>query len=253
MIIQKGNLLKYSLHLADNSLILGHRLSEWAGHGPILEQDIAMSNIGLDLIGQARNFYQYCSLIDDKNQSEDYYAYLRQENQYSNLLLLEHPNLDFGYTVARRFLYSNFAFLYFAELKKSTDLQLSAIAEKSLKEIAYHVRWANEWIIRLGDGTEESHNRIQQSINDLWKFTGEFFTPTEFEIFASESNFGVDVLKLKHRWKSSIENVFNEATLTTPNDEWMLIGGKNGVHTESMGYLLSELQYLQRLLPNSNW
>lgn len=118
MIIQKGNLLKYSLHLADNSLILGHRLSEWAGHGPILEQDIAMSNIGLDLIGQARNFYQYCSLIDDKNQSEDYYAYLRQENQYSNLLLLEHPNLDFGYTVARQFLYSNFAFLYFAELKK---------------------------------------------------------------------------------------------------------------------------------------
>ncbi len=240
----------YLLHLADNALILAQRNSEWCGHGPVLEQDIAITNISLDLIGQARNLYQYAALVLNSHDSnniatEDTLAYLRDVTAFKNCLLAEIPKGDWAVTILRQFFFSSYQHLLYSELLKSPDTALSAIAEKSLKEVTYHVRWSSEWVIRLGDGTTESHERMNKAIELLWPFTGELFLPAAYEV--------VDVSKLQEPWLNQVKEVFDEATLTVPQKVFMQSGGKTGMHTEHMGYILAELQFLQRAYPNSVW
>ena len=249
----KQDLLEYILHLADDALILGHRNSEWTGHGPILEQDIALSNIALDLLGQARNFYQYAANIQLKGSTEDSFAYHRNEREFKNALLVELPNGDWGKTILRQFLFSAYQFFLYGRLKATQDSTIAAIAEKSLKEVTYHLRWSSEWVIRLGDGTEESHKRMQIALDQLWPYTGELFIPSSYEITAAKENYGTDITLLKTPWLERVHSILQEATLIIPEDSWMQKGGKTGTHSEHLGYLLAEMQYLQRSYPNSEW
>ena len=261
----------FLLHLADNALILGQRNAEWCGHGPALEQDIAITNISLDLIGQARNFYQYAAgaynamsvhnktAVDhllprlwkgyDRQLEEDDLAFLREERQYLNLLISELPKGDWAQTVLRQFFFSAFQYQQYNHLLQAEDEQLAGIAAKSLKEVAYHLRWSSEWVIRLGDGTEESHARIDNALKELWPFTGEFFTQASYELRNTST--------YSHAWSERITAVFEEATLPTPGGEALGArlqkGGKEGIHTEYLGILLSEMQYLQRTYPNAVW
>ncbi|MGN6542106.1 MAG: 1,2-phenylacetyl-CoA epoxidase subunit PaaC [Ginsengibacter sp.] len=255
----KNDLVNYSLHLADSSLIMGHRLSEWTAHGPMLEQDIAISNIALDLIGQARNFYQYAAEIinsngrNEKNITEDDLAYLRDANEFKNLLITELPNGDWAQTIGKIFFFSVWQFYFYQKLIYSEDKQLAAIAEKSLKEVTYHVRWSSEWVIRLGDGTEESKKRMEKAVTALWPYTGEMFIPAAFE---SNPENGVCIAgsSIKNDWSEKIKAVFHEATLDIPDEKsWMQSGGKNGIHTEHLGYILAEMQFLQRAYPGLKW
>ena len=262
----------YTLHLADNALILAQRNSEWCGHGPVLEQDIAITNISLDLVGQARLFYQYAAQLinDSKNNiegskapspsgegvggeaTEDSLAYFRNEREFKNCLLVELPNGDWAQTVLRQFFFSQFQFLLFQQLRENKDEQLAAIAIKTLKEVTYHLRWSSEWVIRLGDGTEESHNRMKKALDELWRYTGELFIPVAYE-----NETGVDFNKIKEEWNKNVRSVFGEASLIPPLEggeaAFMQTGGKKGIHTEHMGYLLAEMQYLQRTYPGSEW
>lgn len=242
----------YILHLADNALILAQRNAEWCGHGPVLEQDIAITNISLDLIGQARNFYQYAAtFIDDTD--EDKLAYLRTEREYKNLLLVEQPNDHWGQTILRQFFFSAYQLLLFTELQKSRDEQIAAVAAKSLKEVTYHQRWSSEWVIRLGDGTEESHKRILNAIDKLWMYTGEMFIPVSYEIEAVQIGIGIDPSLLKVKWEEKVKEIFSEATLPFPDKIYNQTGGKEGKHTEHLGYILAEMQYMQRTFPGSEW
>ena len=247
------SLIDYTLHLADNSLILGQRNSEWCGHGPVLEQDIAITNISLDLIGQARNFYQYAATLIGNDATEDSLAYLRKEREFKNYLLIEQPKGDWAQTILRQFFFSQYQYLLFQQLQNSKDKQLAAIAEKSLKEIIYHLRWSSEWVIRLGDGTDESHTRMRNAINELWRYTGEMFEAASYELRATNEGFGVDVLNLKEQWLSKVKEIFSEATLTIPEKIFMQTGGKKGKHTEHLGFILTELQYMQRAYPGCEW
>lgn len=244
--MMKDFLIDYTLHLADTTLILSQRNSEWCGHGPVLEQDIAITNISLDLLGQSRNFYQYAAALIGDDATEDSLAYLRKEREFKNLLLVEQTNGDWGQTILRQYLFSQFQYLLFEKLQNSSDEQLSAIATKSIKETAYHVRWSSEWVIRLGDGTEESHNRIVNAIDELWRYTGEMFEPVKYETI-------VDVRSLKNEWLQKVSNIFNEATLSIPENTFMQTGGKDGRHTEQLGFILTELQYMQRTYPGAAW
>ena len=245
----------FLLQLADTTLILSQRNSEWCGHGPVLEQDIALTNISLDLLGQSRNFYQYAAaLINLSTQhpantvTEDSLAYLRKEREFKNLLLAEQPNGDWGQTILRQYFFSQYQYLLFEQLQNSSDEQLAAITTKALKEIKYHLRWSSEWIIRLGDGTEESHQRMLHAIDELWRYTGEMFLPVDYETVT-----GIDFSFLKEEWMKNVKAIFEEATLSIPENVFMQTGGKSGIHTEQMGYLLAELQYVQRAYPNSEW
>jgi len=253
-------------------LILAQRNAEWTGHGPVLEQDIAITNISLDLLGQARNFYQYAATVynafnsDEKKEvdnlipriwksyqrelQEDDLAFLREEQQYRNLLMAELPKGDWAQTVLRQFFFSAFQQGQYEHLKKCDDAQLAAIAEKAVKEVAYHLRWSSEWVIRLGDGTEESHQRLQNALQILWPFTGELFTRMPYEQ-AFVSTFDLDVLQ--RSWQQKVESVFAEAAIAVPKEAAWQQGGKEGRHTEYMGYLLAEMQYLQRTHPNAVW
>ena len=249
-----AQLLNYSLHLADSALILGHRNSEWCGHGPVLEQDIAITNISLDLIGQARNFYQYAAQLTGNNATEDTLAYLRDAREFKNCLLAELPNGDWAVTVLRQFFFSAYQYLLYRQLQHSSDTQLAAIAEKALKEVTYHLRWSSEWVIRLGDGTNESHQRILNAIEDLWMFTGELFKPADYEIEAAAKGFGVNVETLKTDWLQNVKTIFEEATLLLPDENaWMQTGGKTGRHTEHLGFILADMQFLQRTYPGCEW
>jgi len=261
------NLFNYTLHLADNALILAQRNSEWAGHGPVLEQDIAITNISLDLLGQARNFYQYATAIYnavtgegkkavdqyiprlwkeyDRELQEDDLAFLRDEQQYLNLLITELPKGDWAQSVLRQFFVSAFQFYLYQQLQNNSNRQLAAIAEKSIKEVTYHLRWSSEWVVRLGDGTEQSNRRINNALADQWMYTGEMFTPAAYE--------SIDVASLKENWTKKIETVFSQATLEVPKQTWMQSGGKEGRHTEYLGFLLAEMQNLQRAFPNATW
>lgn len=247
------NLIDYSLHLADNALILGHRNSEWCGHGPVLEQDIAITNISLDLIGQARNFYQYAAELKADGSTEDSLAYLRDNREFKNCLLVEQPNGDWAKTILRQFLFSAFQSFLYQELQNTQDAQLAAIAEKSLKEVNYHLRWSSEWVIRLGDGTEESHKRMVQAIDELWMYTGELFKTSSYELGAANDGLGIDPSSLKIKWEEKVKDVFDEATLSYPANVFMQMGGKEGRHSEHLGYILAELQFMQRAYPNSQW
>lgn len=242
-----SQLINYLLQLADTNLILAQRNGEWCAHGPILEQDIAITNITLDLIGQARNFYQYAALLLGDNATEDSLAYLRTEREYKNLLITELPKGDWAHSILRQFFYSVYARLLYTQLQQGSDTQLAAIAEKSLKEIAYHVKWSSEWVIRLGDGTDESHQRMETAIENLWPYTGEFFMPADYEKDV------VNVASLKEDWLEKITTVLSESTLNVPEKAFMHNGGKQGTHTEHLGFILSDLQYLQRTYPGATW
>ena len=246
-------LVSYLLSLADNNLILGHRTSEWCGHGPILEQDIAITNMALDCIGQARNFYQYAAEIIGDNTTEDSLAYLRDTTDFTNCLLVELPNGDWAQTVLRHFLFSTYQYYLYQQLQNTSNPQLAAITEKGLKEMAYHVRWSSEWVIRLGDGTEESKDRILQALDTVWGYTGELFQPADFDLKAQQEGWGADLLLVKRNWDEKIKAVFEEATIPMPATTWMHAGGKQGKHTEHLGFILAEMQFLQRAYPNSEW
>lgn len=249
----KDDLIQYIYGIADNDLILGQRLGELCGHGPSLETDIAMTNISLDLFGQVRSYYQYAAKIIGGDATEDTIAFLRKERDYKNVLLVEQPNRDFGYSIARQFLFDNFHLLLLNELQNSKDEMLSAIAKKSVKEVSYHVRFSSDWIKRLGDGTEESHNRIQTAINDLWVYTDELFHVTEADKEMIAEGIGVDVRLLKEPFYKKINEVLEEATLQTPDIQYFQKGGKQGIHTEHLGYILTEMQYMQRTYPKMEW
>ncbi len=246
-------LIEYTLHLADNALILGHRNSEWCGHGPVLEQDIAISNISLDLIGQARNFYQYAALIKGNNSTEDSFAYFRDSKEFKNILLVEQPKGDWAETILRQFFFSSYQYLLFEKLKNSSDKQIAAIVVKSLKEITYHLRWSSEWVIRLGDGTEESHNRMMRAIDTLWNYTDEMFLPSEYELQMLNNNTGTDVTLLKESWLQRLKEVFNEAGLSIPSTSSVQTGGKEGKHTQYLEDILKELQSVARAYPAATW
>jgi len=255
-----NQLINYTLHLADDALILGHRNSEWCGHGPVLEQDIAITNISLDLIGQARNFYQYAAQLINQstNQAvnfatEDSLAYFRDNREFKNCLLVEQPNGDWAKTILRQFLFSSYQYYLYQELQNSKDEQLAAIAEKSLKEVTYHLRWSSEWVIRLGDGTDESHQRMLKATDELWMYTGELFIVTDYELLIGGGGIGVDVSLLKTKWEEKVKEIFTEAALSYPDRVFMQTGGKEGKHTEYLGFILAELQFMQRAYPGCEW
>jgi ring-1,2-phenylacetyl-CoA epoxidase subunit PaaC len=248
------NLIQYILGISDNCLILGQRLGELCGHGPSLETDIAMTNIALDLLGQTRSYFQYAAqLSDDDNVTEDTIAFLRNEREYKNVLLVEQPNTDFAYSITRQFLFDVFHHLLLTELQNSTDKTLQAIAKKSIKEVSYHVRFSTDWIIRLGDGTKESHIKMQTAINDLWTFTDELFHQTEADKIMVSEKIGVDVSLLKSEYYNKINEILQTATLQTPEIKYFQKGGKEGIHSEYMGYILADMQYMQRSFPGMNW
>ena len=251
--VSETPLVLYVLRRADDALILGHRLSEWCGHAPMLEEDMALANMGLDLLGQARELYTYAAKVEGGGNDEDKFAYLRDVRQYHNLLLLEQPNGDFARTMVRQFFYSAFADLYWCAMMKSTDTTLAAIAAKSEKESAYHLRHSSEWMLRLGDGTDESHVRAQTAIDDLWSFTGEMFAVDDSERGLIDAGIAIDPAGLKPQWLETVSSIVAEATLALPTSDWMQQGGRFGRHSEHLGHLLSDLQYLQRAFPGATW
>lgn len=244
---------QYLLYLADNALILGHRNSEWCGHGPILEQDIAISNIALDCLGQARNFYQYAAELSGPDVTEDTLAYLRDVTAFKNCLLTELPNGDWSRTILRQFFFSAYQYFLYDRLQQSNDARIAAIAEKSLKEVTYHLRWSSEWVIRLGDGTAESRKRISDSLDYLWPYTGELFMPAAYELTGTSEGWAIDPSQLKKQWEEKAAAVLTEATLDIPPNIFMQSGGKTGRHTEHLGYILAEMQFLQRAYPGAQW
>jgi ring-1,2-phenylacetyl-CoA epoxidase subunit PaaC len=251
--VSETPLVLYALRRADDALILGHRLSEWCGHAPMLEEDMALANMGLDLLGQARELYSYAAQIEGKGNDEDKLAYLRDVRQYRNLLLVEQPNGDFARTMVRQFFYAAFADPYWRAMTKSSDATLAAIAAKSEKESAYHLRHSSEWVIRLGDGTAESQARAQAAIDDLWSFTGEMFEADDGERTLIKSGVAIDPATLHPQWLKTVAPIVSEATLSLPGTEWMQRGGRSGRHSEHLGHLLSELQSMQRTFPGASW
>jgi ring-1,2-phenylacetyl-CoA epoxidase subunit PaaC len=251
--MMKENLFEYVLRLGDDSLILGHRVSEWCGHGPILEEDIALTNIALDLIGQATSLLEYAGKIEGKGRDGDALAFLRYDRDYKNLLLVEQPNGDFGQTIMRQFLFDAYRKPLFERLQQSKDKKLAAIAEKSLKETKYHLKHSSEWVIRLGDGTEESKERIQTALNDLWKYTHELFIQDPVEMALQAEGVIPSMEDVEQDWTSHVHAVLQEATLSIPENGWKREGGRRGMHSEHLGYLLAEMQYMQRAYPNMEW
>ena len=246
-------LFAYVLSLADDALVLGHRLSEWSGRGPTLEEDIALSNLALDLIGQARLCYAYAGEIEGRGRDEDALAYLRDEHAYRNLLLLEQPNGDFAMTMARHLLYAAFLDPYFKALSASADHRLAEVGAKAAKEMAYHLRHAAEWVIRLGDGTEESHARMAAALDEVWMYTGEMFEMDAGETALSAQGIAVDRSSIRPAWEATLARVLAEATLTRPTDRWMQRGGRAGQHSEHLGRLLADMQVLHRAHPGASW
>lgn len=254
--MNKNILVDYILHLADNSLILGHRLSEWCGHGPILEVDIALSNIALDNIGAARSFYQYAAELEGGGKTEDSYPYHRDVMEFRNVLLVEQPNGDFADTMARSLFFDTYQYHFYTALQKSTDSTIAAIAQKSLKEVSYHFKFSSEWVVRLGDGTDESKQKMQRAINELWQYWGELFAPSNTELEMQQQGVAPDITSLKPLWEESIMDVLKEASLQYPmstNGGWHHSGGKIGMHSEYIGYILADMQYLQKTYPGSEW
>lgn len=249
----KEKLYQYLLLLGDNSLILGHRLSELCGHGPNLETDIALTNHSLDLFGEVRNYFQYAAKLSDKEQSEDDIAFLRYEYEYRNVLLVEQPNTDFAYVIGRQFLFDAYHLLLLQQLVSSNDEHLAAIAQKSLKEVKYHFRFSSEWVKRLGDGTAVSNQKMQTAIDYLWSYVGELFEETSIEAEMKSMGIGADLNQLKEDYLPKVHAILKEANLDVSDASWSQKGGKRGVHTEHLGFALAELQYMQRTYPNMAW
>lgn len=250
---KKHALFQYIIRIADNALILGHRISEWCGHGPSLETDIGLTNISLDYIGHARNLYQYAVAVEGKGRTEDDLASLRDVTAFKNLLLVEQPNGNFAETIARQFIFDSFNYHFFVALQESKDEQLAAIAQKSIKEISYHYRWSAEWLIRLGDGTDISHQKMQTALNDLWMYSEEAFMADEVDDLLQSEGVAVDLAVIKGAFDDRVDAVLKQATLQKPTEPWMQKGGKQGTHTEHLGLILTELQWMQRAYPNMEW
>ncbi|MEH6527240.1 MAG: 1,2-phenylacetyl-CoA epoxidase subunit PaaC [Sneathiella sp.] len=247
------SLFEYLLRLGDNSLILGQRLAEWCGHAPILEEELALTNIGLDLVGQSRLLLSYAAEVEGAGRDEDKLAFHRDTQAWRNLLLLEQPNGDFAKTIVRQFFFDNFQYLQFEKLCQSKDERIAAIAAKSLKEITYHRRHSTNWVLRLGDGTTESHEKMQVAIDELWGFLPEMFDMDEVDAELVADGIGVDVSALKPQWDNAVNAVLAEATLERPEDTWSVRGSREGKHSEHLGYLLAEMQFLQRAYPDAKW
>jgi len=247
-----SNLFTYTLRIADSSLILGQRMSEWCSNGPTLEEDIAMSNISLDMFGQANGFYQYAAQLDG-TKSADELAFKRNEREFFNHQLVEQENGNFGTTMVRNFLHDVFNFLFYTELSKSKDETLSALGSKSLKEVKYHLRHSSNWLIRLGDGTGESNTKVQGALEELWMYTGELFEMDNLDAELLNSGIAVDNSALKLEWDRMVNKTLVKAKLTRPEDAYMATGGKKGLHTEYLGFILSEMQFLQRAYPDAKW
>ena len=239
------------LRRADDVLVLGHRLSEWTGHAPTLEEELALANIALDLIGQARALYQYAGELSGHD--EDQLAYLRGEGAYRNCLLVEQPNGDFARTIVRQVLYTAFIDPFWRQAAGSRDATVAAIAAKASKESAYHLRHAGEWLVRLGDGTDESHRRAQEALDWLWPYTGELFETDEPDQALIVDGIMPDPAVLRDMWDRTVNDLLARATLMRPADRWMQTGGRSGVHSEHLGFLLAELQVLQRTYPGAQW
>lgn len=238
--------IPFILSLADTTLILSQRLSEWTGHGPALEQDIAITNIALDYLGQARNLYQCLATLRNDGSTEDSIAYLRDAHEYRNHLLAELPNGDWAQTILKIFFFAVYQKQLYPQLMGSDDTQLAAIAEKSLKEVNYHLKWSKDWVLRLGDGTSESRIRMQQAIDNLWPYTGELFeSPLEGNLF----DYGI----VQENWIATVTSILEKATLQIPDITQHQTGGLQGIHTEHLGYMLAEMQWLQRVYPSSVW
>lgn len=250
---KKEALVNYCLRWADSSLILGQRMAEWCSNGPILEEDIALTNISLDLFGQARTLLAYAGELEGKGRTEDDLAYRRNEREFYNTLLSERPNGHFGDTVVRNFLHQAFMYHFYKALSNSKDELLSAHAKKSLKEVTYHVRHCGEWIVRLGDGTEESHGKVQESLTNLWGYTGDLFAMNEVDQLLINEGVAVDLNTIKSDWKKTVSDVVQRATLQLPQDGFMHEGSLDGRHSEYLGHLLCEFQYIQRAYPEMEW
>jgi len=253
MTAENKALFEYLLWLGDNSLVLGHRLSEWCGHGPVLEEDIALTNIALDLIGQSRLYLTYAGEIEGKGHSEDDLAYLRDVMNYRNAMLVEQPNGDFAQTMMRQFLFTAFNYHLQNAMLNSTNEQLNAIAGKAIKETTYHLRHCSDWVIRLGDGTEESHKRTQDAIDILWMYTDELFEGIESDKLLIKAKIAPDLKDIRSKWESTIKQVLEEATIKTPGRTFMMKGGRTGKHTEYLGFILAEMQFMQRAYPGAKW
>ncbi len=243
----------FYLQMADTLLILGQRLAEWCGHGPAIEEDIALSNISLDYIGQATSLYKEVAVQMNEGKTEDDYAFLREEREFKNLLLSELPKGDYAFTIARQFLFSTWYYHFLESLEKSQDAFLQGFASKSLKEVRYHFQHSRDWVLRMGGGTETSHTYLQNAVNEIWTYTGEMFRPSPQEIEALNDGVGVDVAQLFEAFDRITSAVFAEANIAVPKDVWMQTGGKQGKHTEGFGFMLAEMQYLPRLYPDSQW
>jgi ring-1,2-phenylacetyl-CoA epoxidase subunit PaaC len=252
-VTDRATLTAYATRLGDNTLVLGQRMIEFVAASPELEEELANANFALDYIGQARMFYTYAGESEGKGRSEDDFAYLRPEHEYRNLLLVEQPNGHFGDAVVRRFLFDAFYAHQLDALVRCTDEGLSEIAARAVKEVRYHLRHSSQWLVRLGDGTAESHGRVQRSLDDLWRFTGEMFDEDELDVAMRKDHNGPHLDVIEAKWRETVSGVVNEATLSLPEDGWMASGGKQGRHSEHMGFLLAELQFLQRTYPGASW
>ena len=250
-------MLDYLLRLADNDLVLAQRLTEWVGKGPILEEDIALTNVGLDLLGQARLWFGYASEVEagatGHGRTEDQFAFLRDQHEFRNLLLVEQPNGSYADTIARQFLFDQWHLPLLRALTRSADARIAGIAAKAVKEVAYHVERSADWVIRLGDGTTTSHERMQQAFDELWSYAGEMFAPDDAELALVAEGIAPDPSELRAAWDASVDAVLREATLTRPSDPYVRKGGKQGVHTEHLGRMLAEMQFLPRAYPEARW
>ncbi|MDQ3048460.1 MAG: phenylacetate-CoA oxygenase subunit PaaC [Bacteroidota bacterium] len=244
---------EYLLRLGDSSLIIGHRLSEWCGHGPVLEEDIALTNIALDFVGNATALLTYAAMVEGKGRTEDDLAFMRGERDFRNLLITEQPNGDYAFTIARQFLYDTYTFFLYQELMKSKDETIAALAAKSHKEITYHLRHSSEWILRLGDGTPESHERLQTGLNELWMFSSEMFDMDEVDAILIKEGIVPDLNIVKALWEKRVTEVIREATITIPATPFKQKGSREGKHSEHLGFLLAEMQYVHRAFPGAKW
>jgi len=247
------NLFQYLLRLGDDRLVLGHRLSEWCGHGPILEEDIALANIALDLIGQATLFLKLAGETEGKGRSEDDLAYFREAIDFRNIQLVELPKGDYAFTILREFFFDVFSYHLLEELQKSSHSEIAGIAAKGFKEVRYHVRHSSEWVVRFGDGTRESHGRAQQAVNQLWRFTGEMFESDDIDRDMAANGVGANLETIAPRWNEVVSDVLKRATLTIPDDPPAMTGGRKGRHTEHLGRMLSEMQIVARSYPGASW
>ncbi|MBP6756816.1 MAG: phenylacetate-CoA oxygenase subunit PaaC [Bacteroidia bacterium] len=246
-------LFKYILRIGDTNLILGQRLSEWTGHGPFLEEDLALTNITLDITGAAKSLLEYAALVEGKGRTEDDLAFLRNDRQFFNVQITELPNGDYARTIARQVLIDCFDFYFYQELAKSKDETLAGIAQKSLKEVTYHLRHTSAWLERFGDGTEESHNKVQLALNELWRYTNELFEMNEVDETLIQEGIAVDLNLVKSKWEKHILELVEKSTLTIPENVFMQTGSRKGLHTEHLAFILAEMQALPRMYPDAKW